>query len=417
MIVLRGGTIPTPSGPIRADVAVDGAIIAGIGDHLRGDLVIDCTGCLVGPGFVDVHVHFREPGQTWKEDVESGSHAAAAGGFTAVVPMANTDPATDSPQLVAAMRERGRRIGLVDVHPAAALTRGRQGRAVSPIEDLRRAGVRIFSDDGDSVAHAEVLEEAMVRIGRIGGVVAQHAEDASMTAGGHMHEGTVSARLGIGGLPSEAEERVVARDLALARGTGVHYHVQHVSTAGTVRLVRDARREGLRVTAEAAPHHFTLDHENVGEGNTIMKMYPPLRTAEDVAAVADGVRDGTIDMIATDHAPHSPGEKNVPFPDAPRGIIGLETSAALGWTLMADPTGFFDRMSVAPARLAGLSRHGLLPAAGNPANLVVFDPDLEWTPERFASKSQNSPWLGAGLRGRPVVTIHDGVVTYREGSR
>ncbi len=417
MIVLRGGTIPTALGLRRADVLLGGGTIHAIDERLDGDEVIDCTGCLIGPAFVDVHVHFREPGQTWKEDVESGSRAAAAGGFGAVVPMANTDPATDSPQLVTAMHDRGRAVGLVDVHPAAALTLGRNGREVSPVEDLWQAGVRIFSDDGDSVADPAVLEEAMVRIGKLGGVVAQHAEDASMTRGGHMHEGIVSARLGIGGLPAEAEERVVARDLDLARATGVHYHVQHVSTAGTVRLIRAARREGLQVSAEAAPHHFTLDHEHVGGGNTVMKMYPPLRTAEDVEAVAAALRDGTIEMVATDHAPHTTDEKNVPFDAAPRGIIGLETSAALAWSALRDPIAFFDRMSLAPARLAGLARHGRLPAAGNPANLVVFDPSLVWTPERFVSKSQNSPWLGATLSGRPVVTFRDGNVTYRDGSR
>lgn len=414
MITLRGGTVVTAAGLLVADVGIEGDRIAFVGSGESGGEIVDCSGAYVGPGFVDIHVHFREPGQTWKEDVETGSRAAAAGGFTAVVPMANTDPATDRAALVRAMVERGRAIGLVELAPAAALTAGRAGAEVSPVEELWEAGVRIFSDDGDSVARPDVLEEAMHRIALLGGVVAQHAEDATLTVDGHMHEGEISAHLGIGGLPAEAEERIIARDLNLAAQSGVHYHLQHVSTAGSVDLLRGARAAGINVTAEAAPHHFSLDHRLLLDRNTMMKMYPPLRTPADVRAVGGAVQDGTIVAVATDHAPHTDAEKSVAFEQAPRGIIGLETAASLAWELLADdPQRFFDRMSRGPARIAGLASQGGDIRVGEAANLVVFDPELEWVAGRFESRSQNSPWLGRSLRGRVVATVYGGRVTHR----
>lgn len=418
MITLRGGTVVTAAGLLVADVGIEGDRIEFVGSGEAGDEIIDCSGCYIGSGFVDIHVHFREPGQTWKEDVETGSRAAAAGGFTAVVPMANTDPAIDRVALVQAMVERGREVGLVELAPAAALTVGRSGAEVSPVEELWEAGVRIFSDDGDSVARSEILEEAMHRIARLGGVVAQHAEDAALTADGHMHEGAVSARLGIGGLPAEAEERIIGRDLELAAQSGVHYHVQHVSTAGGVGLLRGALAAGVKVTAEAAPHHFSLDHRLLSDRNTMMKMYPPLRTPEDAEAVAGAVLDGTIVAVATDHAPHTDAEKSVAFEQAPRGIIGLETAASIAWEILADdPRVFFDRMSRGPARIAGLASQGGEIRVGEVANLVVFDPELEWVANRFESRSQNSPWMGKSLRGRPVATIYGGRVTHRIANR
>ncbi len=408
----------TSDGLLEVDLVIDGDRVVSIGSGSGSGEVLDCTGCVIGPGFVDVHVHFREPGQTWKEDIETGSRAAAAGGFTAVVPMANTEPATDNRGLVEAMIRRGRQVGLVELRPAAALTLGRRGAEVSPVEELWDAGVRIFSDDGDSVGDRAVLEQAMVRIARLGGVVAQHAEDASLTGDGHMHEGVVSAELGIGGLPAEAEERIVERDLELAAATGVDYHIQHVSTAGTVELLRRARSAGVLVTAEAAPHHFSLDHRRVADRNTMMKMYPPLRTERDVEAVAAAVRDGTITAIATDHAPHTHREKDVPFELAPRGIIGLETASSIAWSILNDdPLAFFDRMSLAPAQLAGLAGQGRRIEVGGRANLVIFDPDLEWIPSRFESRSQNSPWLGEPLRGKAVATIYNGRFTHRMAGR
>ncbi|MGZ5385148.1 MAG: dihydroorotase, partial [Acidimicrobiia bacterium] len=320
----------TADGVVEKDILVKDAVIAEIGTglHTSGE-TIDCAGSLVGPGLVDIHVHFREPGQEWKEDIGSGSAAAAAGGFTAVVTMANTDPAIDAGHLARFVIDRGRQEGLVEVVPAGAITMAREGKKLAHLDELWAAGVRIFSDDGDSVEDAGLLRRAMEYLAELGGVVAQHPEDRGLTANGHMHEGSVSSRLGMAGLPALGEETVVARDLALVRLTGVRYHVQHVSTAGTVELVRSAKAEGLPVTAEATPHHLMLDHGEVVRMNPDVKMYPPLRRPADVEAVRAGLKDGTLDVVATDHAPHAAHEKDVPFEEAPRGIIGLETAAAV----------------------------------------------------------------------------------------
>lgn len=412
-ITLANGTVFTPEGPVSADVIVDGGSVVEVGQHLdpRGE-VLDCSGAYVGPGFVDVHVHFREPGLEWKEDIASGSAAAAAGGFTAVVAMPNTDPATDSGHLARYIFERGKEVGLVDVVAAGAITLGRSGTHLAHLDELWNAGVRIFSDDGDAVADAGLLRMAMDYLADRGGIIAEHAEDAGLTRDGHMHEGSVSSRLGMGGMPALAEESIVARDLRLVELTGCRYHVQHVSTAGTVDLVRRAKAAGLPVTAEATPHHLTLDHRAVETMDPAYKMYPPLRTPDDVDAVREALYDGTIDLVATDHAPHAAHEKDVPFEHAPRGIIGLETAAALVAGLL-DPVTLFERMSIAPARLAGLERHGWWVETGSPANLVVFDPTATWTVRRFRSKSQNSPFLGRDLTGAVRYTIFEGTVTNR----
>jgi dihydroorotase len=370
----------------------------------------------VGPGLVDPHVHLREPGQEWKEDVESGSRAAAAGGFTAVVAMPNTDPPTDAGHLARFVAERGRQVGLVDVIPAGCVTAGRAGQRLAHLDDLWAAGVRVFSDDGDCVADAGLLRRAMEYLADLGGVIAQHAEDRGLAGGGQMHEGGVSARLGLAGIPAEAEEVVVARDLALARLTGGRYHVQHASTAGTVALIRAAKAGGLAVTAEVAPHHLAFDHTAVLSTDSAYKMYPPLRRPEDVAALREALADGTIDMVGTDHAPHAAHEKDVPFEDAPRGVIGLETALAvvLG-TAALGPADLFARMALAPARLAGLAGRGEWLAAGAPATITVVDPELEWVAERFASRSANSPWRGQRLKGRARHVLLRGRLTLRDG--
>ena len=413
-LVLRGGVVLGPQGPVTADVLISEGRIVEVGNDLDAVTVIDCKGSLVGPGFVDIHVHFREPGQEWKEDIESGSKAAAAGGFTAVVAMANTEPATDSGHLARYVRERGGEVGLIDVVPAGAITLGRKGEHLAHLDELWRAGVRLFSDDGDAVQDAGLLRLAMEYISDLGGTVAQHAEDLGLSRYGHMHEGAVSSRLGMRGIPAAAEETIVARDISLVELTGATYHVQHVSTAGTVELVRTAKGRGLPVTAEAAPHHLALDHTEIEKMDSAYKMYPPLRTPEDVSAVADALRDGTIDAVATDHAPHAAFEKDVPFEEAPRGVIGLETSAAVVQTFVGlDPFTLFERMAIAPARIAGLDEHGRWLEPGVVANVVVFSPGTQWTPERFASRSENSPFRGRTLTGRVVATVHNGVVTYR----
>jgi dihydroorotase len=362
---------------------------------------------------VDVHVHFREPGQEWKEDITSGSAAAAAGGFTAVLAMPNTDPAVDAGHLARFVSDRGRQTGLVDVVPVGALTLGRKGEALSHLDDLWNAGVRMFSDDGDSVADAGLLRSAMEYLAHRGGVVSQHAEDPGLARGGHMHEGAVSSRLGMRGLPSVAEEVVVARDLALVRLTGCRYHIQHVSSAGTVELLRSAKAEGLPVTAEVAPHHLSFDDANVLSMDPDYKMYPPLRAQSDVAVLRSALIDGTIDVVATDHAPHAAAESEVPFEEAPRGVIGLETSvAAVLMTTDLDQSALFDRMSIAPARIAGLDEHGQALAVGAPGNVTVIDPSAVWTAGPFQSRSQNSPWKNMELTGRPMATVHRGRITH-----
>jgi dihydroorotase len=417
-IVLAGGLVATEEGMVAADVRLNEARILAIGPGLDRDgaIVADCAGCWVGPGLVDPHVHLREPGQEWKEDVESGSRAAAAGGFTAVVAMPNTDPPTDAGHLARFVAERGRQVGLVDVIPAGCVTAGRAGQRLAHLDDLWAAGVRVFSDDGDCVADAGLLRRAMEYLADLGGVIAQHAEDRGLAGGGQMHEGGVSARLGLAGIPAEAEEVVVARDLALARLTGGRYHVQHASTAGTVALIRAAKAGGLAVTAEVAPHHLAFDHTAVLSTDSAYKMYPPLRRPEDVAALREALADGTIDMVGTDHAPHAAHEKDVPFEDAPRGVIGLETALAvvLG-TAALGPADLFARMALAPARLAGLAGRGEWLAAGAPATITVVDPELEWVAERFASRSANSPWRGQRLKGRARHVLLRGRLTLRDG--
>lgn len=411
------GKLVTADGPIDRDILVKDGLVKEIGSNLKtAGGTIDCGESLIGPGFVDIHVHLREPGQEWKEDIGSGSAAAAAGGFTAVVAMPNTDPAIDAGHLARFVIERGREEGLVAVVPAGAITRAREGKKLAHLDELWAAGVRIFSDDGDSVEDAGLLRRAMEYLAEMGGVVAQHPEDHGLTRGGHMHEGSVSSRLGMAGLPALGEEIVVARDLALVKLTGVRYHVQHVSTVGTIELVRKAKAEGLPVTAEATPHHLMLDHREVERMNSDAKMYPPLRGPADVEGVQTGLRDGTIDAVATDHAPHAAHEKDVPFEDAPRGIIGLETAAAVVNTSVGlDPVAFFQRMSVTPAQIGGLGDHGRWTEKGGPANLVVFDPEAAWTPEVFVSRAENSPFLGRGLQGRVVATMYDGRVTFQDG--
>lgn len=412
-ILIKGGTVLTAGGMVRTDVLVSDRILA-MGEGLTADHVVDADGCWVGPGLVDIHVHFREPGQEWKEDIASGSAAAAAGGFTAVLAMPNTDPAIDSGHLARFVADRGRDAGLVDVVPVGSLTLGRKGEKLSHLDDLWVAGVRVFSDDGDSVADAGLLRSAMEYLAHRGGVVAQHAEDPGLSRGGHMHEGAVSSRLGMRGLPSVAEEVVVARDLALVRLTGCRYHVQHVSTAGTVELVRAAKAEGLPVTAEVAPHHLAFSDELVLSMDPDFKMYPPLRGGSDIEMLRRALVEGVIDAVATDHAPHAAAECEVPFEEAPRGVIGLETSvAAVLMTTGLGPEALFDRMSIAPARIAGLAGHGLPLEVGGPANLCVIDPNLEWTAGPFRSKSQNSPWKGAAMKGAAVATIRAGRLTHQ----
>jgi dihydroorotase len=414
MIVIRGGDVLTDGGWTSTDVAVEDGRVAAMAPGLSGEVDIDGAGCLVGPGFVDMHTHLREPGQTWKEDIASGSAAAAAGGFTAITAMPNTEPALDSPALVESVLSTARNVGLVEVVPSAALTVGRSGAGPVDVDALYRVGVRLFTDDGASVADPRVLTEVMARIASLpGAFVAQHAEDASRTADGHMHAGAMSRELRIGGLPAEAEADIVERDLVLAARTGVHYHCQHVSAKMTVDLIRDAKESGLATTAEVTPHHLTFDERNVADLNPDFKMYPPLRSGEDRVALIEALEDGTIDVVATDHAPHLPEEKRVGFAEAPRGVIGLETAASAVWEEVGDRDRLFDVLSQVPARLLGLADQGRPLQTGVVANLVVFDPSDRWSPETFLSKSDNSPYKGREMMGSVRATIYRGRVVHQ----
>lgn len=414
MIRIIGGMVFSSVGLVEADVWIDGDSVVAVGGEgrLTPDAVIDATGMLVGPGFVDLHTHLREPGQTWKETIDSGTRAASAGGYTAVVAMPNTEPATDTQEMVELVADRGVVAGNCHVAVAAALTLGRKGETAVDLETLHGRGVRLFTDDGDSLSDAGLLRDVMERIaGLPGAVVAQHAEDRTLSAAGHLHDGEYAVSTGLSGIPSEAEWSVIARDLGLAAATGARYHAQHLSTAEGVELVRQAKREGVPVTAEVTPHHLTFDDSALAGLDTNLKMYPPIRSISDRDVLRSGLADGTIDVVATDHAPHSDDEKAVSFEEAPRGVIGLETAAAAVWDVLDDAERFFAVMSVNPAQIAGLERHGVPIGPGSPANLVIFDPEREWTVTTFRSRSANSPYLGRVMRGRPMVTIYEGVIT------
>ena len=414
---LQNGLVVTTDGAAEnSDVIVADGVVAEVGQNLqvRGE-AIDCAGSWIGPGFVDVHTHLREPGQEWKEDIATGSRAAAAGGYTAIVAMPNTDPATDAGHLARYVADRGAEVGLVEVVPSGCITAGRAGAKLAHLDELWSAGVTLYTDDGDSVADAGLLRRAMEYLAERDGVVAQHCIDAGLAAGGQMHEGDISSLLGMTGVPREAEETVIARDLSLVRMTGVRYHVQHLSTAGGVAMIAAAKAEGLRVTAEATPHHLYFDHSYVGDTNPVYKMMPPLREPSDLDALREGLRSGVIDLVATDHAPHADHEKDHPWEDSPFGVTGLEWAAAVVNTVVKlDPTQFFSVMSKNPAVIVGLTDHGRL-EVGAQANLVVFDPAASANTARTLSRSSNSPYLGRELQGAVRHTIYRGRFTVRNG--
>jgi len=416
-VVIRGGRVVDEAGESRADVLVRDGAVAEVSASLplpSGAEVLDAEGCVVAPGLVDIQVHFREPGREEAETIDTGSRAAARGGMTAVVAMPNTQPPLDDAKVVAAVLEQGRRAPCL-VTVAGCITKGRAGRELAPLGELHDLGVRVFTDDGDCVADANVMRRAFeYALALPGSVIAQHAEDPALVAGGHMNEGDWSAKLGIPGRPGEAESTIVARDLALARLTGGRYHVLHMSTATATELVRAAKAEGVHVTAEASPQHFTLTEAECATFDPVFKMNPPLRTDADVAAIVSGLVDGTIDAIATDHAPHAPETKELPFEEAPPGMLGVETALAVALTRLVDPgimplRDVLGALSWRPARIAGLDAlgHGLPVAAGNPANLCVIDPAHRWVvdPERLASKSRNTPWAGWELTGKVRHTV------------
>ncbi len=422
-ILISGGEVVDPTGRRRADVRIADGTIVEVGDTLAAaptDRVIDASGMVVSPGFVDLHTHLREPGKEEAETIETGSRAAAKGGYTCVVAMPNTDPTQDSVSVVEFVRRQGEIAGLCDVRPSGSITVGRRGEQLTPMAELAGAGVHLFTDDGNGVQDPLLMRRALEYALDLGVVLAQHCEVARLTEGAVMHEGHCCSRLGLPGWPSLAEELMVYRDIELVRITGAPVHILHLSTAGSVELVRRAKADGLPVTAEATPHHISLTDELLAGYSSLYKVNPPLRTMADVHAVREGLADGTIDAIATDHAPHAPETKEQPLDQAPPGMLGLET--ALG-VCIAHLDLSLERivaaMSWQPAAIAGVGdRHGRPVAAGEPANLTVFDPTAEWEvrPAELASKSRNTPYVGVPLRGRVRHTILDGTLVVVDGA-
>lgn len=421
-IVIRGGTVVDQAGERRADVLVRDGVIAEVGPGLDGDRVLDAGGCYVSPGFVDLHVHLREPGREVAETIETGSRAAALGGFTAVVAMPNTEPAQDNLAVIEFVRRRGAEAGLCEVVPAGCITVGRHGDALAPLGELAAAGVRLFTDDGNGVQDPLLMRRALEYATTLGITLAQHCEVARLTDGAVMHEGCCSSHLGLPGWPAIAEELMVHRDIELVRLTGGRVHLLHLSTARSVELVRAAKADGLAVTAEAAPHHFTLTDEALRSFDPVFKVNPPLRTAADAAAIVAGLADGTIDAIATDHAPHPPEAKEQALDSAPPGMLGLETALALSLERLGaagmSVGEVIAAMSWKPAAIAGLADHQGRPvAAGEPANLAVFDPLARWdvTPAALASKSRNTPYAGRTVTGKVRHTIFGGAPVVVDG--
>lgn len=424
-VLLRGGRIIDPSQKMDAigDVLIASEKIESLGPNVdvgsRDDVdVIDCAGRVVAPGFIDVHCHLREPGREDVETIATGARAAAAGGFTAVCAMPNTDPVTDNQAAVGFIIRQAARAGASRVYPIGAISLGQRGEALAEFGEMVGAGAVAVSDDGKPVASAHMMRTALEYARTFGIPVADHCEEPTLAAGGAMNEGIVSARLGLKGVPSEAEEIMAIRDILLARRTGGHVHLCHMSTRGSVELIRWGKERGVNVTAEVCPHHISLTEDAVEGYNTNAKMNPPLRSAADVAALQEAVRDGTIDVIATDHAPHHYDEKEREFADAPNGIVGLETAFAVNVTWLVasgiiDVATLVEKMSCAPARIFRLAGGTL--RRGNIADVTVFDPEAEWTvePSRFRSKGRNTPYAGRRLKGRIHLTIVDGRIIYR----
>lgn len=419
-LLIRNGRVLDPSQDLDAEVEclIEDGFVASVGRDLpaEGAEVLDAEGAWVAPGFVDVHAHLREPGQEYKEDLATGGTAAVAGGFTQVACMANTDPVNDDPSVTKYILDRAAKDSPAKIRPIAAATRGLAGEVMTEMMALREAGAVAFSDDGATIMDASVMRRVLEYSRLPDAPVIVHAEDCHLRAGGVVNEGPVSTRLGLPGNPAAAEELMVARDIQLTALTGAHLHVAHVSTAGSVELIRRAREEGLRVTAEVTPHHLTLTDEATMQFDTSTRVAPPLRSRSDIEALRGALAEGVIDVIATDHAPHASYEKEVEFTEAPPGMLGLETAVAVSLVLVREevlsPLEFVRRLSTNAARLFDLEGGTLV--AGAPGDVVLIDPDRAWTydPALGFSKSRNSPWAGQRLTGRVVATVVDGRLVY-----
>jgi dihydroorotase len=421
-ILIRGGRVIDPSRGTDglADVLLEDGKVSAVGRGVappEGAEIIEAAGKVVAPGLIDLHVHLREPGQEDLETVASGAMAAAAGGFTAVCAMPNTDPVTDNQAAVGFIVSQAQRAGKARVYPIGAVTLGQRGEQLAEFGELVGAGAVAVSDDGKPVGSSHMMRTALEYARTFGIPVANHCEEMSLAQGGAMHEGLVSTRLGLKGIPAAAEEIMVARDIILAELTGGHVHLCHMSTRGSVELIRRGKERGIRVTAEATPHHFSLTHERCAGYDTNAKMNPPLREAADVAAIRQGLQDGTIDVIASDHAPHHYDAKEREFDNAPNGIVGLETALGVAIRDLVDSgvltlAELVDRMSTRAARIFNLPGGTL--AVGAPADVVVFDPAERWVvrPENFRSKSRNTPYGGAELVGRAHQTVVRGRIVF-----
>ena len=422
-LLVRNGRLIDPANQTdtTADVLIQAGNVARIGEGLSAPddtPVLEARGLVVTPGFIDVHVHLREPGFEHKETIASGTAAAAAGGICAVAAMPNTNPPPDCVEHLQDILRRARS-ALVRVYPIGCLSVGRAGGQLAPLEALARAGAVAFSDDGDPIEDADLMRQALELAQRLERPISPHEEVKNLTAGGCMHEGEVSARLGVKGMPAAAEDEMIARDIHLVRQTGGPLHIAHISTAGAVDLVRQAKTAGLPLTCEALPHHFILTDAEVARQGTAAKMSPPLRSATDVQAILAGLKDGTIDLIATDHAPHTEAEKQRSLDQAPFGIVGLETAVGLTLTYLVEPgvlslSALIEKWTWAPARVFRLPGGRLSP--GDLGDITVIDLHREWTVDasRFRSRSRNTPFDSYRLKGKAVATIVGGEVVYSE---
>lgn len=421
-ILLKNGTVidPVQKTETAMELLIENGIIVKTGKDIcpAGHQVIDCTGMMIAPGLVDMHVHLRDPGQTYKEDIVTGTAAAAAGGFTAVACMPNTKPALDTPELLQYVRHKAETEGTCRVYPIGAVTVGQKGEALTAFSVLAQAGAIAFSDDGVPVTSATRMRDALMTAKALGKIVISHCEDGEMVGNKAVNEGKISRQLGLPGRPAIAEDLMVARDLMLAKETGGHVHIAHVSTAGSAALIRQAKQNGVSVTAETCPQYFIFTEDEILKKGTLARVNPPLRTEEDRQGILAAVLDGTLDCIVTDHAPHSQEEKAKPLPEAPSGMVGLETSLGACITYLVKPghltmCQLMEKMSALPAKILGLEP--VTPTEGAVADLVVFDPEEAWTvaPESFHSKARNTVFSGEVLHGRVHLTICGGKITYQ----
>lgn len=414
--VLRGNKIETGMG-----LKIENSLLVSIGTGIidnDADTIIDATGLYVLPGLVDAHCHLRDPGYEYKEDIESGTRSAAKGGFTSIACMPNTNPPVDNAATVRYITDKARQKGVVNVYPIGAMTKGLEGTELSEMGAMKEAGIVAVSDDGKPVMNGDVMKKALIYAGQFGLPVISHCEDINLTDGGSMNEGFVSTLLGLRGIPSVSEDVMVSREILLSEYTKVPVHIAHVSTRNSVDLVRQAKRRGVQVTAETCPHYFTLTEKACMGYNTNAKINPPLRSEEDMMAVIEGLKDGTIDIIATDHAPHHADEKNVEFEKAANGIVGFETALALGYTFLVEKgyltlSGLIDKMTVNPARMLKIDKGTL--ECGKAADLILVDLDNEYEIDvsQFVSRSKNSPFDGFKVKGRVMTTMVNGKIVYQ----